>query len=60
MPPLKATADETRDLIAFLCEARWCNGCNGCNGCEGATRATGAAGATGANDFAEILKPRRG
>jgi PQQ-dependent dehydrogenase (methanol/ethanol family) len=48
MPPLKATADETRDLIAFLSRL------------GGALGAVGATGAVRADDFAEILKPRPG
>ena len=48
MPPLKATPDETRDLIAFLSKL------------NGTTGASGATGATGAKDFAEILTPRPG
>jgi PQQ-dependent dehydrogenase (methanol/ethanol family) len=57
MPPLKATAEETRDLIAFLARL---DGAAGATGATGATGAMGATGATGANDFAEILKPRPG
>ena len=38
MPPLNATPDETRDLIAFLGRLGGGTGairCNGCNGCDG-------------------------
>ena len=50
MPPLKATADETRNLIAFLARLDG----------TGATGAIGATGPSATNDFAEILKPRPG
>jgi PQQ-dependent dehydrogenase (methanol/ethanol family) len=49
MPPLKATPDETRDLIAFLSRL---------DGTAGLSRRS-AEGAK-ADDFAEILKPRPG
>ena len=50
MPPLKATPDETRDLIAFLSRL------------DGLPRRSGEAAKAGAkaDDFAEILKPRAG
>ena len=58
MPPLKATPDEMRDLIAFLSRL---DGTTGAMGAMGAVGATGAKGGMGAgNDFAEVLKPRPG
>jgi PQQ-dependent dehydrogenase (methanol/ethanol family) len=54
MPPLKATADETRDLIAFLSRL---------SDAVGLSRRSGVAAKAdtpGADDFAEILKPRPG
>src|SRR5687768_9444002 len=57
MPPLKATADETRDLIAFLSRL---DGRTGAVGAIGAVGAMGATGPAGSNDFAEILNPRPG
>ena len=59
MPPLKATAAETRDLIAFLSSL----GESGLSSRSGASADADAAPRSGvaANaDFAEILKPRPG
>jgi PQQ-dependent dehydrogenase (methanol/ethanol family) len=57
MPPLNATSDETRDLIAFLARL---GGGTGATGATGAVGAAGAVGATGTDDFAEIVRPRPG
>ena len=58
MPPLKATPDETRDLIAFLASL----GADLKVGTTSVTQVgtTPAGPAPTANDFAEILKPRPG
>ena len=57
MPPLNATPQETRDVIAYLSTM-------GAAGAMGATGAMGAAGAMGAmgakGEFEEILHPRPG
>ena len=55
MPPLKATPDETRDLIAFLSSASL-----GADLKVGTTPVGRAQADATANDFAEILKPRPG
>jgi PQQ-dependent dehydrogenase (methanol/ethanol family) len=59
MPPLKATGDETRDLIAFLSRLGGALEATGLSRRSGALSAA-KADAAGLNDFAEILKPRAG
>ena len=54
MPPLIASADEMRDLIAFLSRL------GGGVGTAGMAGVTGVVGASTTNDFAEILRPRAG
>jgi PQQ-dependent dehydrogenase (methanol/ethanol family) len=54
MPPLKATADETRDLIAFLSRL------DGTADLSRRSAAGAKAEGAKADDFAEILKPRPG
>ncbi len=53
MPPVKATPDETRDLIAFL------SGLRDWSGSAGSLGSLGSSG-SGAKDYDEILRPRPG
>ncbi len=62
MPPLKATPDETRDLIAFLARLDGATGLSRRSGdlSAAARSAKAEAAKAGAGDFAEILNPRPG
>jgi glucose dehydrogenase len=58
MPPLKASAAEQRDLIAYLSGLDEAG--PAAAGATGAMGAAGAIGAAGASPFEEILRPRPG
>ena len=60
MPPLTATADQTRDLIAFLATLRGERGASAAPADLPVDTGGAKAGAAVAKDFDEILKPRPG
>ncbi len=57
MPPLKATTEETRDLIAFLSRL---GGASGSLGSSGSSSSVAQGVSPAKSDFDEILRPRPG
>lgn len=60
MPSLKATADETRDLIAFLSRLGGSSSSSGSPGSSGSMSSVAQGFSPASSDFDEILRPRPG